>query len=177
MTASLSRTARVVLLLSLALNLGLGAWLWMHAPWDHAQGHTHGRGHPGVSQLLDLRRFRHALPPERQHVLEKPFDTHRAEMRARIGRLIDARRAVRDAIRAEPFDRDALDVAFARLREAEAATAGEAQALLGDALELATPQERQQMAELMPLRMRRDRDRDRDSRREREPRDADSRSH
>jgi Spy/CpxP family protein refolding chaperone len=162
MTASLSRAARIVLLLSLALNLALGAWLWMHLGWRHSSGHR-AHLHAPVSTLLDLRAFRRSLPPERQAVIENAFASERGEMRARLGELFQARRAVRAAIEAEPFDRAALDAAFAALRAAEDAAAAQAQRRLGDVLQQLTPEERRQWSELVPHRTPRARGRTRSS--------------
>jgi Spy/CpxP family protein refolding chaperone len=151
MSASLPRAARVLLLLSLALNLAFGAWLWMHAPWRHAPAGMSLR-HAPLPSLLDLRAFRRSLPPERQAVLDAAFETDRTAMRARLGALFAARRDVRAAIAAEPFDRAALDAAFAALRSAEQAAADHAQHRLGDVLEQLTPAERKQWSELVPRR-------------------------
>jgi Spy/CpxP family protein refolding chaperone len=152
---TLSRTARVLLLLSIALNVALATALVSYAPWKHGgRDPRHGGPVPG---LLDLRAFRRSLPEARQAIVETAFAAHRDALRPRLGALFAARRAVREAIRAEPFDRATLDAAFAALRAAETEAATEAQALLGDVLVSATPEERRRLAELMPRRMVRER--------------------
>jgi uncharacterized membrane protein len=163
MTPTAPRSLRLILLASLGLNLMLATWLIAHAPWRHPPG---GR-HAPVPQLVDLRAFRKALPPERQGVVDTAFATHRPALRERIGALFAARREVRDAIRAEPFDPAALDAGFARLRSAEAEAASQAQRVLGEVLMQLTPQERAQLADLVPRRGLHRREERRESRHER----------
>lgn len=154
MSAPLSRAARVLLLLSLALNVALGTWWAAHA-LRHDGG---GRGaRAALPQLVDLREFRRALPEPRRTVVDEAFAAHRPAMRERLVALHAARRDVREAMRAEAYDRGALDAAFERLREAESAAAREAQALLADVLDVATVEERRRLSELVPRRRERER--------------------
>ena len=147
MSASLSRTARIVLLLSLALNLALLVFVgWHHGPW---RDEGRGRHAPPLPHLFDLRALRRVIPPEREAVVRPIFETHRPEMRTRLHELFAARGDVRRAIEAEPYDRSALESAFARLREADRATAEQAQVMLAELLAVATPEERRKMSELM----------------------------
>lgn len=147
MSAPLSRTARVALLLSLALNLALLVFVgWHHGPW---RDDGRGRHAPPLPHLFDVRALRRVIPPERADVLKPIFEAHRPEMRTRLHELFAARGDVRRAIAAEPFDRAQLESAFARLREADRATAEEAQAMLAELLAVATPDERRKMSELM----------------------------
>ena len=147
MNAPLSRTARIALLLSLALNVALGAMLaWHHGPWRGERG---GRHAPSLPHLFDVRALRRVIPDERQPVLQPIFEKHRPEMRSRLHALFAARGDVRQAIAAEPFDPVALQSAFARLREADRATAEQAQTMMAEVLAVATPEERRKMAEIM----------------------------
>jgi hypothetical protein len=147
MSAPLARTARIALLLSLALNLALLVFVaWHHGPWRDAD---RGRHAPPLPHLFDVRALRRAIPPEREGAVRPIFEVHRPQMRARLHDLFAARGDVREAIAAEPFDRSALESAFARLREADRATAEEAQAMLAELLAAATPEERKKMSELM----------------------------
>jgi hypothetical protein len=167
MSTQLARSARIVLLLSLALNVALGTMLWMHGPWRSGGDRGAHRAPPGL-HLFDVRALKRSLPAERQKVLDEAIAVHREPLRAALGRLFEARLAVRDAIRAPAYDRAALDAAFAQLRSAEATTAGEAQAMLGDVLDAATPQERIALSEMMAKRT----PRARDDRRSHRPVDA-----
>ena len=151
MSTTLSPRARALLLASLAINLVLATWFVVHAPWRHPTGGPDGR-HAPVPQFIDLRSFRKVLPDDRQGVIDEVFAAQRADLRARIGALFEARRVVREAMRAEPFDRVALDAAFARLRVAETEAAVQTQATLGDVLQQLTPEERRQFADLVPRR-------------------------
>ena len=80
---------------------------------------------------------------------------HRETMRVRIERMDEARATVREALRAEPFDRAALDDAFAGLREADSRTAAEAHALISEVAAEANPSERERLSRLMEGRRRR----------------------
>jgi Spy/CpxP family protein refolding chaperone len=151
MSTHLASRARALLLASLAINLILATWFVVHAPWRHAPGGPDGR-HGPVPQFVDLRSFRRVLPEERRDVIDAVFAPQRPALRERLGALFQARRAVREAMRAEPFDRAALDAAFERLREAETEAALQTQATLGDVLQQLTPEERRQFADLVPRR-------------------------
>lgn len=147
MSAPLSRTVRVALLLSLVLNVALGGMLaWQHGPWGRDARHRHA---PALPHLFDVRALRKVIPDERRHVLEPVFEKHRPEMRSRLHDLFAARGDVRQAIAAEPFDRVQLESAFTRLREADRSTAEQAQLMMAEVLAAATPEERKKMSELM----------------------------
>lgn len=171
--SGLSRGMRVLVLASLLLNVALIAALVLLVPrlHDHGDGPRERRA-PPFPALFDPRALKQALPQARHADLDAALQTHRDAIRARIGTLFDSRRAVRAAIIAEPFDRAALDAAFARLREAEAATATEAQAMLGDVLADSTVAERKRVANLMSRRGEHRRD---GERRDNAPRDVERR--
>lgn len=143
----MTRSLRFILVASLTLNLALGAgvaWLAFQSSRPTTQ-----------SQARDPRpmfrpdALRQALRPERGPLVDRVLENHRDTMRAHIGRLSEARAGVREAILAEPFERQRLDAAFARLREVEGSTAQEAHALLSDLVEQAEPAERQGLARLV----------------------------
>ena len=137
---------RTVLLVSLALNIALGAsltWLVLQPPPTREE--TRGRK---ARPLLHPEQLRRALPAERGELIDNVLEAHRAAMRAHLNELAAARDRVRDAVRHEPFDRSALDAAFAQLRESERQTAEEAQALISDLLQQLTAEEREQIAPL-----------------------------
>lgn len=151
--SGLSRGMRVLLLASLLLNVALIAALVLLVPRLHErEDGPRERRAPPFPALFDPRALKQALPEARHADLDAALQSHREAIRARIGTLFDARRAVRAAILAEPFDRAALDAAFTTLREAEAATAAEAQAMVGDVLEDSTAAERERVANLMSRR-------------------------
>ena len=140
------RPLRYLLLASLALNLALGASLtWLAFKPGHAPHQTHAREPRPMFHPEALRR---ALPAERRPMIDAVLASHRQAMHARIDRMRQAREAVREAIRAEPFERERLDAAFAQLRESETLTAEQAHRLLADLAAQATPQERERLARL-----------------------------
>jgi Spy/CpxP family protein refolding chaperone len=153
MSTTISRTARVALLISLALNVALLAVLWMHAPWNDDRSERRGGHRSGpIQQLFDVRALKRSLPPERQQVINQAIEGRRDTLRAGLAELFDARREVRTAIQAQPYDRASLESAFSRLRAAEDATAAQAQAMLGDVLDAITPDERAELAKLIARR-------------------------
>jgi Spy/CpxP family protein refolding chaperone len=147
MNLSVSRTLRLALLMSLALNVALASMLaWQHGPW---RGEARGRHAAAMSHLFDVRAMRRVIAPERQSALAPIFEKYRPQMRSRLEALFAARGDVRQAIAADPFDAAALAAAFARLREADRATAEQAQSMMAEVLAVATPEERRRMAEIM----------------------------
>ena len=93
--------------LSLAIN-GLLAAMMFFQP-----GHHGGRHGPDVR----VGRIEQHLSRESLDVLRASVDTHRDVLREEFGALRDARDGIADALAAEPFDRDALEAAFARVDE------------------------------------------------------------
>lgn len=92
--------------LSLAVNGLLAALIFFHP------GH-HGRHGPDIR----VGRIEQHLSPESISVLRAAVDSHRDELREEFGALRDARGDIADALATEPFDREALEAAFARVEE------------------------------------------------------------
>jgi Spy/CpxP family protein refolding chaperone len=80
--------------------------------------------------------------PEVAAVLE----SNRARVRAQRQATRAARRAVHDALQAEPFDRAALERAFAELREQRAKAQAAAHATVVELAEKLGPEERSKLA-------------------------------
>ncbi len=143
----MTRSVRLILLASLALNLALGASLaWLVFQPGRAALETRQRETPTMFRPEALRR---ALPKERSEVVDAVLARHRDAMHTRIRAQSQARDGVREALRAEPFERSQLEDAFARLRDAEGHTAEEAHALLVDLASRATPEERERLSRIM----------------------------
>lgn len=143
--------ARYLLLFSLALNLSLGvalAWFHWHRP-------AVAEAPPPRGAMFRHDALRDALAPRRGGLVDAVAARHRETMRVRIERMDEARATVREALRAEPFDRAALDDAFAGLREADSRTAAEAHALISEVAAEANPSERERLSRLMEGRRRR----------------------
>ena len=129
---------RWVLLLSLALNVALGAALLLPlVAADHYRGQRSGHSHGG-DHMPSPRQLRRLLGEEREAVVDAVFEKHRPALRETFRPLHAARGAVHAAMHAEPFDRAALDAAFAELRERDAATAAAVQAMLSGSMHMAT---------------------------------------
>lgn len=144
------RLSRFILIVSLSLNLALAVAVgWLAWQSNRAMPEVQTRQPRAMFHSDALRR---ALPPERGVFVDRILAQHRESMRAHIEQLNHARAQVRQAIRAEPFTRHALDDAFAQLREAEGGAAQEAHTLLSELVEQAEPQERARLARLVPER-------------------------
>lgn len=143
----MTRSLRYILLASLALNLALGVSLaWLAFKPGHPPAEARSREPRPMFHPEALRR---ALPAERRELIDGVLASHREAMHARIGRMAQAREGVREAMRADPFERERLDAAFAKLREDESRTAQEAHALLADLAAKATPEERERLSSLI----------------------------
>lgn len=143
----LPSSARIWLVLSLALNLfmagAIASYLFV------GRDHGHHRGAPWRGHSLHPRVLRKLLPEQDQPVLDAILQAHRPRIRERVKALRDARGAVAQAMRAEPFERRQLEAALTGLRSRETEMAEAAQAM---ALELAarvSPEGRARLAEQM----------------------------
>lgn len=63
-----------------------------------------------------IRRMVATLPAEHRAAFETTVDKHRSELEKAAAAVREARDMVRNALAQEPFDRTALDAAFAELR-------------------------------------------------------------
>lgn len=131
MSDALTRPLRFALLLSLALNAALagvlgGLWLRADDRVDAAAARDDEARAPSPGRLG------RDLAPEQRRLMREIFDEHRAAMRERIAATRAARHAVAQALRADPFDREALAAAFAALRGRDAEAAEESHAMLLD---------------------------------------------
>lgn len=137
---------RWLLLLSLALNLGLGAALMAHH-W-HLSQHQ-GSGERRWARLPDARQLTRALDEPDRAVLRKVMESHREALGSQFQPMGDARREVAEALRAEPFDPDALTRAFARIRDSEGNMANAMHAFMLDLATQVSAQGRQRIADRM----------------------------
>lgn len=149
---------RTALLLSLAVNVLLAATLAAGAWRQSHRGAETGGGPmrmPGPAQIA------RALPEADRPVLREVLSSHRGEMRPRVVEARRARRAVRDALLAEPFDAKALDVALAEMRARDGEVIAFAQGLLAEVAGKVSPEGRAGLAKAI------ERARERRSRRDR----------
>lgn len=155
MAARLSMSVRILLVVSLALNLFvIGAVVA-----DAAIGGGSVASALGLSQqrprffgLPNPREIRDLLPDHGDAVLDEIYESRRAEFRERLTAMFEARRAVAEAIKAEPFDRAKLEAAFATLRERSGTIAAAAQDSLIEIASRLDSEERTQLADLIATR-------------------------
>ena len=86
-----------------------------------------------------------AFPRELRREIGGQIGRHRAELRAALDEVRDARLRMFQTMAAEPFDRAALDAAFAEVRAATDRLQLLGQDLVGDVVEKAPPEERAQI--------------------------------
>ncbi len=141
---------------SLGLNLFIGGFLvgdelrgWHHpphgAPWErppHAENQRH------IFGFVD--HMAATLPePDRKKFLGV-METYRGELAAADARFHDARDKVRKAIAAEPFDRTALDAAFADVRSSMEEVQKVLHGALADAVSQLPPDARKDLSKWEP---------------------------
>jgi uncharacterized membrane protein len=136
MSPRLSIALLVVLVLSLAVNFfGLGFLVV-------------GAAHPSDSRIAHFAAIA-ALgraPGPLRHRVEEELHANRGAIRDAIQAVRDARRGVRGAMRAEPFDQARLDGAFAMLRQRVDRMQELVHAAVGRAVAAAPAAERRQIA-------------------------------
>ncbi len=133
------RLIGAALVLSLVVNLflaGLVAGDWLM-----------GRiGPPPLAPTMNLSWMRHALGPDAEPMIEPAMRRHHGSIRQHVESMRMARREVRAALVAQPFDRAALEGALARMRtqgmEAQTAFHG----VLIDVASTLTAEQRQELA-------------------------------
>ena len=130
-----------VLFLSVAANLviaGFAASRFQGPP----------RGGPGFIERIVAIGIR-AFPPPIQQDLQRRAEAERDELMRRVEAVQAARMQMIEAMRADPFDAGALDASFAELRQRVAELQQAGQAIVGEAIAIAPPDER------MKIRLRR----------------------
>lgn len=158
MAGRLSKPMRVLLVLSLALNLfGVGAIAASAVAdrgWIASALGIHHRP-PRIMGMPNPRQLHAVLPESGRAVLKETLESHRAQFRRDLRSLFVARRDVAEAIKANPFDRERLETAFATLRDREANLATAAQAAMADLVARLDADERDAVADLLTVRQRR----------------------
>jgi uncharacterized membrane protein len=112
-----------------------------------------GHGRPARPfEMPSPRKIRAVLPDSARPVAEEMFAAHRDEVRLKIRAMIEARRAVAQAMRAEPFDRAALDGALAELHGRESEVAATVQGIIADLATRLDADSRGRIATLLEVR-------------------------
>lgn len=95
-----------------------------------------------------------SFPADIRREITASLARERPELRAALRDVQEARRRMFEIMRTEPFDRAALDAAFADVRAKTEALQERGQALLGDAIEQASPEARSEIEPPPRLRVR-----------------------
>jgi uncharacterized membrane protein len=130
----------VLLLVSVLVNgvlIGAGARTWL-APEPVISDNANP-----VRSGFQLRRFVEALPPEARARAREDARASRGELRGLLREAMIARRAAAEAVRAEPFDAQAVAEALERSREARAALERATEARILEIADELEPEERQ----------------------------------
>jgi uncharacterized membrane protein len=145
--ARAGRWSRWILFVSLALNLFfLGAWAafaWRHFAWER---------HRPWSPATRIERLAAALPAGDAEKLRSEFHTHQGNIEAAIASFRQAQHAMREALRAEPFNADALRAAMAEARSARGKLDEALQDVIASAGAAMTPEGRRSLADWTPYR-------------------------
>ena len=140
---------RWLLVASLALNAALLAGI----AWEHFDRDGPRRGrfahHASGTMMPNPMMLRGALPEERRAVVDEVLERHRGRIRETVRDVFDARADAHALMIAETVDPQALDRAFANLRERDAEAAQAVQAMLADLVSRLTPEERRALGDAM----------------------------
>ena len=145
--APAGRWSRRILFISLALNLFfVGAWAalaWRHYAWDH---------HRPWTPAVRIERLAEALPATDAEKLRAEFRARQSNIDAAIASYRQAQRAMREALRADPFDPAALRTAMADARSARSRLDEGLQDVIATAGAMMTPEGRRSLADWTPYR-------------------------
>ena len=141
------RWSRWILFVSLALNLFfIGAWAafaWRHYAWER---------HRPWTPATRIERLAAALPAGDAEKLRSEFRTHQGNIEAAVAAYRQAQRKTREALRAEPFNADALRSVMAEARNARGKLDEALQDVIASAGAAMTPEGRRSLADWTPYR-------------------------
>jgi uncharacterized membrane protein len=145
--APTGRWSRWILFVSLALNLFfVGAWAafaWRHYAWER---------HRPWSPATRIERLAASLPSGDGEKLRAEFRTHQGNIESVITVYRQAQRRMREALRADPFDAQALRAAMAEARTARGKLDEALQDVIATAGAAMTPDGRRSLADWTPYR-------------------------
>jgi uncharacterized membrane protein len=145
--APAGRWSRRILFISLALNLFfVGAWAalaWRHYAWER---------HRPWTPAVRIERLAEALPAADAEKLRAQFRASQSNIDAAVGSFRQAQRAMREALRADPFDAAALRAAMAQARSARSRLDEALQDVIATAGATMTPEGRRSLADWTPYR-------------------------
>jgi uncharacterized membrane protein len=145
--APAGRRSRWILFVSLALNLffvgACAALAWRHYAWER-----HGPWNPATR----IERLAASLPAGDGEKLRSEFRAHQRNIETAITIYRQAQRHMRDALRAEPFNAEALRAAMAEARTARGKLDEALQDVIATAGAAMTPEGRRSLADWTPYR-------------------------
>jgi hypothetical protein len=86
-----------------------------------------------------------AFPPPLQEDIQRRAEVEREELMRRVRAVQEARATMIEAMRADPFDAEALDAAFAEVRQRVVEMQEAGQRIVGEAIAIAPPDQRMQI--------------------------------
>ena len=134
----------VVLIVSLALNLFLGGRFLAH----RIMGPPHGPEAMLSHLIADIGS---GLAQPDRDALQKVFQAHEADIKARADDLREARDHIREAMLSDPFDGDALNAAMTHARDKDMALHKALEDMLFEAASGVSPEARHKIATSGPL--------------------------
>jgi uncharacterized membrane protein len=142
-----TRRLAIALSISVAFNM-FGAGFLVSRAWHRRQAH-----HPAAHELVDVSPFMgprgllgEGAPPHVAPRVREVMRAHGEKLRAGRAEMREQRRAVEQALRAEPFDAAALSTALAGLRTSTNAAQERMHAALVDVAKALPPEERRGLA-------------------------------
>ena len=131
----------VALIVALGLSLALNfAWLGFSV----SRSFRHKPPEISAERLVSI--GARSLPPELRAEVATALRAERDDLRAAMRAVGEARRQVFEAMRAEPFDRTALQAAFSTLRQKRDALSSIGEAAIATGLAAASPETRAAIA-------------------------------
>lgn len=149
-TPLVSTRLRIVVLFSLLLNVAL--LVALAATWWRHEGDGRGGRFGGVVRMPQMAVLERALPGSDLPVLQRAYALHRPTLGASFRAVRAAKREVRAALTATPFERDRLSAALAVMRGEEQGMAAAAHALLVDVAAGISAEGRQALAKIVTSR-------------------------
>lgn len=143
MTWTRTRTLALLLFLSVALNLfvaGMVVGRWDR--WDGPKGHGGPRHGKSMSRVIE-----YALGDSLTPALRSRLEQHDGAMRENFEESRESRRAIRDVLIREPFDKEAYLEALDRMNAVHDRMRAETHSFMIEIMDQLTPEQRRKLVE------------------------------